>query len=923
LNSSSRYKESFNDIGFITIIANAFHDFACTLNFNLMMNGDIKKKSITNCITPPFSSSNRHRSINAEKILSASNIELFYKNFHSISECLLELISENENNLLLFRVTQQNALNQLVLEDELREDVLKIYHAIITYCFSKIKKSSIDNVFNSEEGISPEYLKLIELLQLRQYPAEFKIDILYEINELNVENEQTKNIFREAGGYICLLSLISELGGIWSNKPEFIPKKSETSSGLTTPNVKRDVSNDRLSISSINEYISGSNQLDSINDYIKSSFILKKMKIKTDDNTDHESTKHIASFVLFQLILTVLIISLKNMPMNRSFFSKNFDKTSFSDLLYMTGIFSTEAGIIIYGYLFALLSEDLSILEIFDIGDQKLKDIQDIVEDPNDKPIFIQSKSEFFDNLNNKSKKKVFRDKNNTFNYYRFPVTTNSCQHFSTASENTEKLSKLKFINSYGIPVILNILQNSMNPNTTLTILEIIKIVLNSYKYNQIMAYKSKSLLTFLLHLLYSNDDKSKYPLKMLKYLIHSENKNKMTDENALSLWNKCYDYIHSLAKNVIEIGIDDDDSLYLLEKYNEFSIKCENYREENFYENEELQNVKSSILDLMYHALSVKHNYSYIHFDLSLEKNSYIVLNNIAEGLFPTNSGYTVILNFKICQFKTNKALNIFDLADTRTNNSILRVSVAYDTKSIRRLFIKTNKHTCLVDGLNVMENKWYEIIIVHQPNKYLRTLSFTGSLLNIYVNGDLYDNNRNEYIDAPISTQYLKCKIGEIVKTDASNANENSRDHIKWDFGICNLINYSLDPSLIQKIFKSPVNIQTIKFPEDKNLVCICSKNVVDNMSEIKDEAEGQKKFYRLILNNTKSLNGITYKDLSSIDSNNLSQFGIIKGVYTEYNPNLFSNSIWKFGGMSILLKIMEDENVSRYPIHSLYLS
>ncbi|ORY27951.1 hypothetical protein LY90DRAFT_674226 [Neocallimastix californiae] len=914
LNSSSRYKDSFNDIGFITIIGNAFHDLACTLNYNITMNDDEKGKLIASCITPTFK--NKHRSITAEKILTSSNIETFFKNFHSITECLIELISENENNMILFRSTQQNALNQLVLEDDIREDVLNIYHAIISYCFSKTQKSNIDNPFDSEEGISPEYLKLIELLQLRQYPPEFKIDILYEINELNIENDYAKNIFREAGGYICILSLISELGGIWSNKPTLLsPTKSKHNSGLTTPVAKREVSNDHLSISSIIEYINGSNQLDTVTDYIKSSFVMKKMKIKPDETTNTEVDNHISSFVLFQFILTVFIVSLKNMPLNRRFFSMNFNKTSFSDLLYMTGIFGTEAGIIIYGYLFALLAEDLSIIEIFSSPDQKLSSIQDTEEGDDDnenenvKLTYVKCKSDFFDNFNDKSSQKTIKDKNSLFRYYKFPTTSYANRNSSSSPENIEKLSKIKFINAYGIPIILNILQNSMNPNTTLTILEIIRVLLNSYKYNQIMAYKTKSLLSFLLHLLYSSDDKSKYPLKLYKYLINSENKVKITDSEVLSQWDKCFDNIYSLAKNVIEVGIDDSDSLFLLEKYNEISIECNDYLEEYQCENEELQKVKTSLLDLMYHALKVKHNYSYIHFDLTLEKNSYISLKRMAEGLFPTNSGYTVILNFKICQFKTKKTLNILNVVDIRTNNSILTISVACDNNSLRKLYIKTNKVLSCVENLNLMENKWYEIIIVHQPNKYLRTLSFNRSLLNVYVNGELYDNNKNEYIDAPISTQYLKCAIGKVV--DATDTkSETSKDHIKWDFGVCNLINYSLDPSLIQKIFKSPVSIQIIKFPEDKNLICICSKNIVDNFSEIKDE-EGKNNFYRIILNNTKSLNGIRYSDLSSIYDKNVSQFGIIKGVYTEYNPNLFSNSVWKFGGMSILLKIMENEN------------
>ncbi|OUM69411.1 hypothetical protein PIROE2DRAFT_2715, partial [Piromyces sp. E2] len=909
MNSSSRYKDSFNDIGFITIIANAFHDFACTLNYHITVNMSSKRKSI-NCITPTFN--NKHRSINAEKILNSQNVDTFYINFHCLTECLIELISENENNLLLFRLTQQNALNQLVLEDRLREDVLKIYHIIISYCFSKIDKSNIENSFNSEEGISPEYLKLIELLQLRQYPAEFKIDILYEINELNIECDQAKNIFKEAGGYICILSLLSELGGIWANKTITKSNKPENDVCHTPVVVKRDVSIDRLSISSINDYVNGVNQLDTINDYIKQSFVMKNMKIKKDEN--NEIDKHTSSFVLFQLILTSLIISLKNMPMNRRFFLKYFDKKSFSDLLYMTGIFNTNAGIIIYGYLFALLTEDLSIINIFSQNNQKLKDIQDIEEQQeSSKPVIImRSKSDYFDNWNDKTTKKVDRNDYNTFKYYSVSTSTEFNYFSLLAHENVEKLSKLKFINAYGISVVLEILQNSMNPNTTFTILEIINILLNSYKYNQIMAYKTKTLLSSLLHILYSNDTNSKYPLKQLLFLTPSENKNIITDTETLNQWNKCFEHIHSLAKLVIEIGIEDCDSLFLLEKYNELSLKCNEYLEENETENKELQNIKSSILDLMTHALKIKSNFSYIHFDLTLDSNSNILLKHLADGLFPTNNGYSIIISFRICQFNTSKTLNIVDIIDTRTNNSILTLSINKNVNNLKKLNIKTNKTQTCIDNLILMENKWYDIIITHQPNKYLRTLSFTGSSLNMYINGEFYDNIKNDYIDAPISTQHLQCKIGEVVKS-TNNKNENieteSTTHVKWDFGVCFLINTALESTVSQKLFMSTIDLQTIKFAEDKTLISLCSKNVIDNISEFKDE--GINKYYRLILNNTKSLNGVTYKNLASFNEENISQCGIIKGAYCDYNPNLFSNSIWRFGGMSILLKIMENEN------------
>jgi len=909
MNSSSRYKDSFNDIGFITIIGNAFHDLACTLNYNITVNMSSKKKTI-NCITPTFN--NRHRSINAEKILNSQNVETFFINFNCLTECLIELISDNENNLLLFRITQQNALNQLVIEDKLRENVLKIYHIIISYCFSKIDKSNIDNSINSEEGISPEYLKLIELLQLRQYPAEFKIDVLYEINELNIECDQAKNIFKEAGGYICILSLLSELGGIWSNKSSTKSSKPESDACLT-PVIKRDISLDRLSISSINDYINGANQLDSINDYIKQSFVMKKLKIKKDDT--NEVDKHTSSFVLFQLILTSLIISLKNMPMNRRFFSKNFDKKSFSDLLYMTGIFNTNAGFIIYGYLFALLTEDLSIVDIFCQNNQKLKDIQDTDEQSDDdKPIMIvRSKSDYFDNWNDKTTKNVDKDDYNTFKYYSFSSSTDTDKFNLIVHDNKEKLSKLKFINSYGIPVVLDILQNSMDPNITYTILEIINVLLNSYKYNQIMAYKTKTLLSSLIHILYSSDSKSKYPLKQLQYLTPTDNKEIITDPSTLGLWDKCFENIHSLSKLVIENGIEDYDSLFLLEKYNELSLKCTEYLEITETENEELQKVKSSILDLMTHALKIKSNSSYIHFDLTLDSNSYISLKHLSDGLFPTNNGYSVIVNFRICQFNTSKTLNIVDIVDTKTNNSILTLSIN-KSNNLKRLYIKTNKTQACIDNLMLMENKWYEIIITHQPNKYLRTLSFTGSSLNMYINGEFYDNIKNDYIDTPISTQHLQCKIGEVVKSITNNKNEVTDNelttHVKWDFGVCYLINNALESSVSQKIFLPTVDIQTIKFSEEKILISLCSKNVVDNVSEFKDE--GINKYYRLILNNTKYLNGITYKNLASINEENISQFGIIKGAYCEYNPNLFSNSIWRFGGMSILLKIMENENV-----------
>jgi len=914
MNSSQRYKDSFNDIGFITIIANAFRDLACTLNYNMTSTISGKRISLNCCITPP---SNRHRSINAEKILNSENVATFYINFHYLTECLLELIADNENNITLFRMTQQNALNQLILEDRLREDVMKIFHVIITYCFKNTNKSDMGSGINIVDDISPEYLKLIELLQLRQYPAEFKIDILNEINELNIECDQTKNIFRDAGGYICILSLLSELGGIWTNKMTSPKKDDYYDSCLTpvTPSSRHALSNDQLSISSINDFINGSNQLDSINEYIRYSYVMKNMKIIDDSGSDN----HISSFVLFQLILTSLIISLKNMPVNRRFFLNYFDKKSFSDLLYMTGIFGTEAGIIIYGYLFALLTEDLSIVEIFSIEDQKLN-IQDNDDESSedDKPMLMKAKSDFFDNWNDKGVKKKDKNNYNTFRYYRFPsLSSPMIRYCSIPQENFKKLSKLKFINSYGIPVVLDILQNSMEPNTALTILEIVTILLNSYKYNKIMAYKTQSLLTTMLHLLYSSDNKSKYPLKLLKFLLPSNNRDKLENPDDLDLWDKCFENIHSLVKHIIEIGIEDHDSLYLLEKYNEVSLKCEKYMNENNCENKELQDVKSSILDLMNHALSIKHNFSYIHFDLTFDQNSYIHLKNISDGLFPSNNGYSLILNFRICKFNTNKTLNIVDIVDTRSNNSIFSLSLNNNNNNLKKLFIKTNKTQTCIDNLILMENKWYELVIIHQPNKYLRTLSFSGSSLNIYINGELYDNIKNEYIDAPISTQYLKCNIGEVVNTPNKNENKNIEEEpqfdIKWDFGVCYLVNYALDTALVLKIFLPSVDIQSIKFTEDKTLISLCSKNVMDNISEFKDEKEGQNKYCRLILNNTKSLNGLTYKKLASINDNNSSQFGVIKGTFTEYNPNLFSNSIWRFGGMSILLKIMENENVN----------
>ncbi|KAI8363654.1 hypothetical protein B0O80DRAFT_396168 [Mortierella sp. GBAus27b] len=252
--------------------------------------------------------------------------------FNSIMACLVELLRGSRSNIGLFQSTFRGDLFSLLHYNETRDGILRLIVVLVVESyrfFLEDKESSAtrsppnsSSGSGAQKSMSAPYqlTQLCEVLQsVNRYDFKMKMAILNALNDVFVESPELKDVFRESGGYVTIVSLMIRLEDAYKIIDQF-------------------------------------EQLN-----------LPKRKQRRDPQTNERIPTKADMLELFTRVFSVLSQSMHDHPGNTSYFEEHIGFGTIADALQLTGVFSpTGDAASMLGILLAFATQNESVLHIFD-----------------------------------------------------------------------------------------------------------------------------------------------------------------------------------------------------------------------------------------------------------------------------------------------------------------------------------------------------------------------------------------------------------------------------------------------------------------------------------------------------------------------------------------------------------------------------
>ncbi|CAG8480599.1 18870_t:CDS:10, partial [Gigaspora margarita] len=341
LQTSSKFKEVFREIGLLDILCNLLQELAATLHDRFGDTHFIKRISVSQSND---TLNNYNKTSKTKSRLSAEIIE----NFQLISECLIEMLKGNKTNISLFGNAYKGNLFDLLHYDETRDGALTIFETLVVegYLLSNAEPhtpmttASRSSVSSAIEH-SFQFGRLIEIVQsLPRFDLKMKRHILLSMKRILVSCPEMKDVFRESGGFVCLVSLLVGLEDIYKQ--------------LIQNSVENDTKFDA---------VNGDSPSDDSN-----------------CNTEILSMKTQAIDTL-KAIFIVFAEAMSNHDSNQRFFSNSIGFRSVEDAICLTEMFKLTGGPEnLFGILFGFAIENESVADTFTNGNN-VNDNQSKMED--------------------------------------------------------------------------------------------------------------------------------------------------------------------------------------------------------------------------------------------------------------------------------------------------------------------------------------------------------------------------------------------------------------------------------------------------------------------------------------------------------------------------------------------------------------
>ncbi|KAG0046041.1 hypothetical protein BGZ83_008753 [Gryganskiella cystojenkinii] len=326
LQTSPGFKDVLREVGLIDMFCNMLEELSIVLRETFgspSFNNRLSVIDFGKAFTPGVSKPRKY------------GIEVVH-HFNSIMGCLVELLRGSRNNIALFQSTFRGDLFSLLHYNETRDGILRIIIVLVVESyrfFLEDKESSVvrspPSTSSSSQGpklLSAPYqlTQLCEILQsLNRYDFKMKMAILNALNEVFLECPELKDVFREGGGYVSIVSLLIRLEDAYSVIDKF----------------------DKLD--------------------------LPRRKQRRDPQTDERIPTKDDMMELFTKVFSVLSESMRDHPGNSSYFEEHIGFGSLADALQLTGVFGpTGDAPSMLGILFAFAIQNESVLHIFDYHEE-------------------------------------------------------------------------------------------------------------------------------------------------------------------------------------------------------------------------------------------------------------------------------------------------------------------------------------------------------------------------------------------------------------------------------------------------------------------------------------------------------------------------------------------------------------------------
>ncbi|KAI9292735.1 hypothetical protein K502DRAFT_325660 [Neoconidiobolus thromboides FSU 785] len=446
------------------------------------------------------------------------------------------------------------------------------------------------------------------------------------------------------------------------------------------------------------------------------------------------------------------------------------------------------------------------------------------------------------------------------------------------------------------------------------------------YELPQLEYLVLKSLWSILSSSIRNQIYFSQQPI-IIKFLNWSDNLLSRKQENSIYL--ESIQLITSIIHIIFEFGSNDlkiESLLANLLNNQKHELKFQNIGSLEVILNEISSGIKPPIL----------------HFDSNIEKPSYLTLENFQRSL-GTGNGYTLLLWFQIIQFPESNSLPLLRIYDN--NNSNLN----YELSLNENHFITctgSNKVPVVFDTSPLRAEAWYHIALVQSKG----LLSMSSNNIKLYINGKLSENRKHTFgFGTDLMNSNYTLIIGEKGEaTELSGA--------VWNLSSLNLIDEVLDLQAIEIIFG--LGIEYNNTFQDLNLLnkslsdmdyYITKKKVINNNTMTIDTKATElsstinNSHFNFSISEDKILTSLNpnniidfvYSDVFGNDNSKIlasptsSRFGILNLKYKYMNqihnkndgfgylskdllfsPGInFSQEIWKLGGCSLLLKLIDN--------------
>ncbi|KAG0276853.1 hypothetical protein BGZ95_006955 [Linnemannia exigua] len=322
LQSSPNFKDVLREVGLIDMFCNMLEELSIVLRDTFgspQFNNRLSVVDFGKAFNP--GDSQRQRKYGIEVV----------HHFNSIMACLVELLRASRSNIALFQSTFRGDLFSLLHYNETRDGILKVIVVLVveSYRFfledrelstSRSPPNSSSSSLATKVMSAPYQLtQLCEILQsLNRYDFKMKMAILNALNQVFIECSELKEVFREGGGYVSIVSLLIRLEDAYLTIDKF----------------------------------------DQLN--------LPKRKQRRDPQTDERIPTKEDMMELLTKVFSVLSESMRDHSGNSSYFEEHIGFGSLADALLLTGVFGPKGDApSMFGILFSFAIQNESVLHIF------------------------------------------------------------------------------------------------------------------------------------------------------------------------------------------------------------------------------------------------------------------------------------------------------------------------------------------------------------------------------------------------------------------------------------------------------------------------------------------------------------------------------------------------------------------------------